>query len=213
MRIAHYGGALTIHEWSGVLMSMMSGFHWSAARTLRWIFETGIAVGAACTNGNLLATSFTPGRPTSISGFRDWLKKYDDPNTGTKLKRTDIMRALYANESEVRHTVVNANPPMFKRVYRLALRTCDVVLFCLVQSFAAITKMDRDFVGWTDSYRFHSFGRNMHPKLRSYAVRLLWNELPMTWRVVNRIANLDSDPIPIRFSWRKYGVSHRIVEK
>ncbi len=207
---------LLYHEWSAIMLNLLSGAHSAAARTLRWILETTLGATVAVVDGSILDNS-KPHAPLSVAGFQNWLRKYDSNNRQFRLHRDKILLTLGASQAELSDEQrlysdlckyshlsetsfikrvksgwfdvgLNTNYPLFDRVYVLALRTADYILFSIIQAFAKITQMDDQYVGFIDSYGFHNFGLNVAPDFRKEWITLRPTDLPVTWKVVKQIA-------------------------
>jgi hypothetical protein len=93
---------------------------------------------------------------------------------------------------------LNTNPPLFDKVFRLALRTIDFTLFSFIQAYANISKMNKEYPAFVDNYGYHSFGFNMPPKLRKMLVTLRPNDVPVAWQLIETVVKRDSTSLLVK---------------
>lgn len=224
--ILYYTNDLLLHEWNTITLNLISGAHGAAARTLRWILETTLGATAAAIDGSILDNS-KPHKPLSLTGFADWLRKHDNDSRQYSISRRKILQALMASPTEISgeeqlysdlckyshpsetsflkrvqsgwfDVGLNTNYPLFDKVYKLALRTVDYVLFAILKAFGKVTQMRPEYIGFVDSYGYHNFGLNMPARMRKHWVTLRPEDLPVTWKTIIDVARLDTDSFVLR---------------
>jgi len=92
-----YTQALFLHEWNSIMLNLLSGCHYAAARTLRWIYETLICAAMSTIDGSILDGK--EAKPMMLERFQKWLIHYDSGKT--HLKKKEILQKLGASDDEV----------------------------------------------------------------------------------------------------------------
>jgi len=211
--IALYTAKLILYECNNLHLSFLYGGYTSAARTARLILETSLGSAAAILDASKLNTK-TNNKSMELSEFIAWLQKYDmNPRLLSRkiiypllnISKLRIIKSEqnYKNLCKFSHlstqsftgphsdpyygTRFNINPPLFKKVLSEVLITIDLSMYCTIYTFTSITgrswHVKKNLRGFMDS----DLGKNDSLKLRKQIGILLPSEIPMTWRLLNKI--------------------------
>lgn len=182
-----------IPEWLSFMLCDYLGAYSSAARTLRWIYESALASAVATLDGSLLLG----GTPKSLtkSQFRKWLWKYDHQKmTNVSFPRKNALRViglpsmdqtryieLYSTLCKFSHVsekhFVHPEPipdlvfnlKQFDAVSRYAYKTMDLAFFCVIKAILSQWHSDdvnNFFHGYLGSYsarQIYSVRRDRFP--------------------------------------------------
>ncbi len=211
--IAIYTAKIILYECNNLHLSFLYGGYTAAARTARLILETSLGSAAAILDASKLDAK-TRNKSMELPEFINWLRRYD-MNPGL-LSRKNIYPVLNISKSRINKseknyknlckfshlstqsftaphtdpyysTRFNVNPPLFKKVLSEVLTTIDLSMYCTLYTFTSITgrpwHVKKNFRGFMDS----DLGKNDKLKLRKELGILLPSEIPMTWKLLNKI--------------------------
>ncbi len=194
--------SLLIPEWLAFMLCNFTGAYPTAARTLRWIFESGIASTAAVLDRSLLIENSHSKKPLSSHQFREWLRDYDNQRVSLgRTKRDRILERIGLTATErataretfetlckfvhissrhfsyIRVPDITMNLPNFNRISKLAYRTMDLVLYGMIHAIQAHWQVRSFLVGYEEVFEPRSF----------QAVRK--TSFPLTRRIVMEIVH------------------------
>jgi hypothetical protein len=93
--IPFYICSLTVRTYLEFSINLFQGAYYSAARSLRWLYEISLAGATACINPSLLDEQFKREK-MNLSIFKQWLMQYD--NKQKRLNRRKIFKSFEISE-------------------------------------------------------------------------------------------------------------------
>jgi hypothetical protein len=171
LRVPYVELSLLVPEWLGFMLCNFVGVYPAAARTLRWIYESSLASAAAVLNSSVFPEVRGKSSSLTETQFRRWLRLNDLGQA--KFQRKLALRALglglhqqtsldelyrelckYAHISGEQFAEWSTPDIVFSRTYfdrisRLASRTMDLTLYCLVRSISSQWDIKRFLIGYS----------------------------------------------------------------
>jgi len=173
----------------GFMYSMLFGDYFSSARSLRWIYEGGLAAFGASRDGEVLTGDHNDSGYLSIAKFERWMRDLDLRKPRAKFGPTnrerilmllglsqeerdrykglysDLCRYSHLSKISLRRDTLVPNLTIdlreFSRVYRMNVRTMDLYMFAILKSYEAIDGIEI----FLNGYRSWFSPGNSHTRL------------------------------------------------
>jgi len=149
-KIPYFTAAISARSYLGFMYNLLFGDYHSAARSLRWLYETNLAAAAALISPELLHKEFSGKSSIDISQFDNWLDLYDKREV--KFRRKCVLKGLGLPVKDLndlyshlcKHTHISKvsydgktwpklyfDEEKFDEIYFLTMRTLDLILLLL----------------------------------------------------------------------------------
>jgi hypothetical protein len=151
-RVPYYVCHLTLRNYLEMQACLLEGAYHSAARSLRWLFESNVIGSTACVNPSLLDTQYRSEGPIDLEEFEQLLERCDTeeitigrgkrkkifdefslPSDDLSLLYSDLCKYIHLSRISFDKTLTWPNlqyiPEKFDEVFHYALRTIDLVFW------------------------------------------------------------------------------------
>jgi hypothetical protein len=168
-RLPYFVCTLTIRICLELQTNLFQGAYHSAARSLRWLYETNLAGATACIKPSLLDEEFSDSAGLTPERFENWLDRYDNKQDAKLLRKKifssfglpaeeldrlylDLCKYVHISKAsfdkELDWPKLQYIPEKFDQTFELTMKTLDLVLWMQSKMLLCHNSRTKEALKW-----------------------------------------------------------------